>query len=192
MNDGTPVLDLARVNKSFSGVQVLHDVSLTVRPGEVHCIVGENGAGKSTLIKIISGAYQADTGEVTYLGQPVHRGDPRWAIGHGISTIYQEIDVVPALSVAENIFLGNEPRTKSGNVDRRRVHAQARKLLDDIGVNLDLEAPAGSLKVAHHLSIFSKAEDQGLKAFVTKRFRVHQLHTFPLRKIALGSFKGSA
>ena len=144
-----PLLELTRINKSFSGVQVLHDVTFDLKPGEVHCLVGENGAGKSTLIKIISGAYRGDSGEILYYGEPAHHVDPRWALGHGVSTIYQEIDVVPVLSVAENISLGNEPRKKNGNIDRAALRSRAKKVLDDMGVHLNLGAPVGSLAIAH-------------------------------------------
>ena len=150
MNDRQkPLLQLTRINKSFSGVQVLHDVTFNLRAGEAHCLVGENGAGKSTLIKIISGAYRADAGEILYYGEPAHHVDPRWALGHGVSTIYQEIDIVPVLSVAENISLGNEPRRRNGNIDRGALRQRARRVLDDMGVQLDLNAPVGGLAIAH-------------------------------------------
>ncbi len=148
MPDSVPLLALAGVNKSFSGVQVLRDVSFDLFPREVHCLVGENGAGKSTLIKIISGAYRFDSGEISYLGRHLSHVNPRWAIGHGITTIYQEIDVVPDLSVVENIFLGREPRTPLGFIDRAAMRQQARKLMEDIGIQLDMSVPVGSLKVA--------------------------------------------
>jgi ribose transport system ATP-binding protein len=148
MPGSAPILTLTAVNKSFSGVQVLQGVSFDLYPGEVHCLVGENGAGKSTLIKIISGAYRHDDGEISYFGQNLSRVDPRWAIGHGITTIYQEIDVVPDLSVMENIFLGREPRTRAGFIDQAAMRQRAGKLLEDIGVELDLTAPVGGLKIA--------------------------------------------
>jgi ribose transport system ATP-binding protein len=148
MSGTAPILTLSAVNKSFSGVQVLQDVSFDLYPGEVHCLVGENGAGKSTLIKIISGAYRHDAGEITYLGRHLSRVDPRWALGHGITTIYQEIDVVPDLSVVENIFLGREPRTRAGFIDQAVMRQRAGKLLEDIGVELDLSVPVGGLKIA--------------------------------------------
>jgi len=97
MSAPVPLLELRNVSKAFSGVEVLHEVSFDLREGEVHCIVGENGAGKSTLIKIISGAYNADSGRIAYFGEEAHHVDPRRVLGRGISTIYQEIDLVPAL-----------------------------------------------------------------------------------------------
>ncbi|HET6412516.1 MAG TPA: sugar ABC transporter ATP-binding protein [Anaeromyxobacter sp.] len=149
MAEKAPLLELRNVCKAFSGVEVLHDVSFDLHAGEVHCVVGENGAGKSTLIKIISGAYSADSGRTLYFGEEAHHADPRWVLSRGISTIYQEIDLVPALSVAENICLGKEPRTRSGNVDRPAMKRLASRVLDEIGVSLDLAAPAGTLTVAH-------------------------------------------
>ena len=167
MQETTPVLELSRVSKSFSGVRVLHDVSFDLYPGEVHCIVGENGAGKSTLIKIISGAYRADTGQIRFLGAEVHHASPRWALGHGISTIYQEIDIVPALSVAENICLGRQPRTRWGNVDRAAMRKTAEGLLRDIGVRLDVGTPAGLLKVAHQqMVVIAKALSQNSRVLI--------------------------
>ena len=140
MIEKPPVLQLKNINKSFSGVQVLHDVSFDLYAGEVHCLVGENGAGKSTLIKIISGAYHPDTGTIVYQGQTIQHLNPRWSLDHGISTIYQEIDTVSVLSVAENIALGNEPLTRGGNVDRSAMRLRAKKVLDDIGADIDVDA----------------------------------------------------
>ena len=148
MSGSEPLLTLTGVHKSFSGVQVLQDVSFDLYPREVHCLVGENGAGKSTLIKIISGAYRHDSGEILYLGRRLGYVDPRWALGHGITTIYQEIDVVPDLSVVENVFLGREPRTRTGSIDRTAMRQRAGKLLEDIGVELNLSSPVGGLKIA--------------------------------------------
>jgi ABC-type sugar transport system ATPase subunit len=144
-----PLLQLKNVNKSFSGVQVLYEVSFELGRGEVHCLVGENGAGKSTLIKIISGAYRCDSGDLIFDGQHLTHLSPRTALGHGIGTIYQEIDVVPVLSVAENISLGHEPRKGNGNIDRIALRQRAGRLLQDMGVTLDLDTAVGSLKIAH-------------------------------------------
>ena len=158
MAEKTPVLQLQDINKSFSGVHVLHDVSFDLYEGEVHCLVGENGAGKSTLIKIISGAYQPDSGVITYQGETLQHLNPRWSLDHGISTIYQEIDTVTVLSVAENISLGNEPLTPGGNIDRPAMRLRAQKVLDDIGADIDVDAPVGSLKVAHQqMVVIAKA-----------------------------------
>jgi ribose transport system ATP-binding protein len=144
----TAILQLRNISKSFSGVQVLNDVSLDLYPGEVHCLVGENGAGKSTLIKIISGAYSRTAGSIIYQGEPLHAVSPAWMRTHGINTIYQEIDLIPTLDAAENIALGNEPRTRMGAIDWPAVRANSQRLLDEIGAEVDLKAPVGTLKIA--------------------------------------------
>ncbi|GAA2967961.1 ATP-binding cassette domain-containing protein [Microbacterium schleiferi] len=124
---GVPQLtvELRDVGKSFGGLPVLRHVDLTIRPGTVHALVGENGAGKSTLAKIIAGLYSADEGEVLVNGERVSFGSPREALDHGIATIAQELALVPALSVAENVFLGREPR-RIGFIGRKRLGAQYR------------------------------------------------------------------
>ena len=145
-----PVLSIKEVSKSFSGVQVLKDIHLDLYPGEVHCLIGENGAGKSTLIKIISGAYQPDGGTITYLGNTLKNIAPRWARENGINTIYQEIDLIPSLSVAENISLGNEPLKRNGDIDWTASRLKAKKILEDMGeTTIDVDAAVGSLKVAY-------------------------------------------
>jgi ABC-type sugar transport system ATPase subunit len=144
-----PLLQLKDIRKSFAGVTVLKDVQLDLYPGEVHCLVGENGAGKSTLIKIMSGAYQPDQGTLRYQGQIVRGLTPRWAREHGINAIYQEIDLIPSLSAAENISLGAEPLRRDGAIDWSAVRRRAAAILDDMGARLDLEAPVGTLTVAY-------------------------------------------
>jgi len=145
-----PVLSLQGICKSFSGVRVLNDVDLDLVAGEVHCVVGENGAGKSTLIKIISGAYQADAGTYRLAGKDAFRKSPRWMIENGIETIYQEIDIVPELSVAENISLGHENLTRLGNIDVGKMSGIAESVLREIGADdIDVNQPISNLKVAH-------------------------------------------
>ena len=95
--------------KEFPGVRALDEVDLDVAAGEVHCLLGQNGAGKSTLIKVLAGAYRPDAGEIQWAGSPVVFGSPHDADAAGIATIHQELDLVPGLSVAENVFLGHEP-----------------------------------------------------------------------------------
>src|SRR6188508_3228756 len=103
-----PLLSMRGITKSFAGVPALRGVDLEVLPGEVHCVLGQNGAGKSTLIKTLSGINQPDDGEIFWQGELVSISDPVTAISIGIATMYQELDVVDGLSVAENIFLGHE------------------------------------------------------------------------------------
>src|SRR6266478_4292898 len=112
-----PILEMRNISKAFGGVQALRDVSFTCQPGKVHALVGENGAGKSTLIKILAGAYQADSGEIIYKGQRHASLTTRQALDSGIRIIYQELNLIPYLSVAENIFLGREPRNHLGLID---------------------------------------------------------------------------
>src|SRR5690606_36421983 len=113
----TPLLTMNGIVKRFPGVVALSGVDLDVRAGEVHCLLGQNGAGKSTLIKILSGAYQPDEGTVSWNGEPVTIDGPTAALEVGVATIYQELDLVDGLTVAENIFLGHE-RSMGGLVKR--------------------------------------------------------------------------
>ncbi len=142
------ILELKKISKSFSGVEVLHEVSLAVRPGEVHALLGENGAGKSTLVKIITGVHHPDKGEILLNGEPVHFGDARDSRQAGIAAIYQELSLFPDLDVAENIFAGRQPVTVGGRVDWRKLYASAGKLLESLGVQLDLKQKARTLSIA--------------------------------------------
>lgn len=142
------ILELKKISKSFSGVEVLHEVSLAVRPGEVHALLGENGAGKSTLVKIITGVHHPDKGEILLNGEVVHFGDARDSRQAGIAAIYQELSLFPDLDVAENIFAGRQPVTRGGRVDWRRLYAEAGKLLQSLGVQLDLKQKARTLSIA--------------------------------------------
>ncbi len=127
-----PLLRLSGIVKTFPGVRALDGVELEVLPGEVHCLLGQNGAGKSTLIKILSGVHQPDAGRLEWDGQQVRFTSPQAAMKAGIATIYQELDLVDGLSVAENIFLGHEPRTL-GFVKRGVMRQHARELLGRLG-----------------------------------------------------------
>jgi monosaccharide-transporting ATPase len=141
----TPVLSTAGVSKSFAGVRALQGADFALNPGEIHALVGENGAGKSTLIKVLTGVYTPDVGEVRMSGTPVHFRRPSDAQAAGISTIYQEVNLVPLLSVAHNVFLGREPRTRAGLVDRKAMQQRARTLMDRLGVSLDVGTELGRL-----------------------------------------------
>jgi ABC-type sugar transport system ATPase subunit/ribose/xylose/arabinose/galactoside ABC-type transport system permease subunit len=126
--------ELRGIEKSFAGVRAVRGVDLAVRGGEVHGLIGENGAGKSTLMRILAGAERADAGTILWRGEAVSFGGPADAIRLGIAEIYQELSLVPALSVAENIFLGHEPLRRGGFVERAAMAAGARRLLRDLGV----------------------------------------------------------
>jgi ABC-type sugar transport system ATPase subunit len=142
------MLTLTSISKSFPGVQALRDVSLEVRPGEIHGLLGENGAGKSTLIKIVAGADTPDRGEIHFDGATVRWSSPREAKRHGVHVVYQEFVLFPQLSVAENIFVGHERRNKLGLVDHARTRREASELLQRLGISLDPRANVGSLSVA--------------------------------------------
>ena len=127
-----PLLEMRGIVKVFPGVRALDGVDLRVRAGEVHCLLGQNGAGKSTLIKVLAGAHAVDEGEVLWQGEPASLGSPVAALKQGIATIYQELDLVDWLSVAENIFLGHELST-GGFSQRGSTRRRARELLVRLG-----------------------------------------------------------
>ncbi|MDT0156067.1 sugar ABC transporter ATP-binding protein [Microbacterium sp. ARD32] len=136
------------VEKTFGAVRALRGVDLEIRPGEVHCLLGQNGAGKSTLIKTLAGVHQPDAGEILWNGEAVSIGNPQAAIDLGIATMYQELDVVDDLTVAENIFLGHE-RSRAGFTRRAETAARARELLKRLGSErLSPHAEVGSLSAA--------------------------------------------
>lgn len=143
-----PGLQLENVHKNFPGVQALRDVSFTVRPGEVHVLVGENGAGKSTLLKILSGAQRPDSGAILLDGRELSLKGPKDATDRGISTIYQELSLVPWLSIAHNLFLGRENVAGRFFVSRRRLHRLAGEVLEKIGETLDPGLPVVALGMA--------------------------------------------
>ncbi len=142
---GDEVLVTHGVTKSFGGVQALRGVDFAVTAGEIHALVGENGAGKSTLIKVLTGVYHPDGGEVRYAGSPVAFSSPAQAQQQGISTIYQEVNLVPLLSVARNIFLGREPRSRFGLIDTRAMERQAAELCERLGIDVDAGEDLGRL-----------------------------------------------
>ena len=141
------VLRMTGISKTFPGIKALTDVDLTVRAGEVHAIVGENGAGKSTLMKILSGLYQPDTGTIELDGRPVRISGPIDARRRGIGMVYQELNLVPDLSVEENIMLGATPR-KAGFVDRKALRARATEVLAELGTRIEPSDIVGTLSVS--------------------------------------------
>ncbi|MGO1769779.1 MAG: sugar ABC transporter ATP-binding protein [Microbacterium sp.] len=145
------LLSIRGVTKRFGRVIALRGVDLDVAPGEVHCLLGQNGAGKSTLIKVLSGAHQPDEGEISWRGAPVAFPTPESAIATGIATMYQELDVVDGLTIAENIFLGHE-LDRGGLTQRRAQTARAREILERLG--------HGSLSPSREVGSLSAAEKQ--------------------------------
>jgi ribose transport system ATP-binding protein len=148
MSADVPLLHLERVEKRFPGVQALHQISLDLRAGEVHVLLGENGAGKSTLMKVLSGEYAPDGGTIAVRGRPLARLTPERAKELRIGLVHQELSIVQALSVAENIFLGRMPRTRFGRIDWRAAYGEARRALAGLGVDLDPHLEARRLQVA--------------------------------------------
>jgi ABC-type sugar transport system ATPase subunit len=135
------------ISKGFPGVQALANVDLTCLPGEVHAIVGENGAGKSTLMKILAGAYAADKGTIRMAGETVKLATPHEAQERGIGMVYQELNLVPDMSVAENIYLGRQPVGRFGVVDRKRLRADAAALLEELSAPVEADVMIRDLSV---------------------------------------------
>ena len=142
------ILEMHKISKSFGGVHALKDVSFQCQRGQVHALVGENGAGKSTLMKILAGAYSADGGEIVFKGEKREHASTKNIIDDGISIIYQELALVSQMSVAENIFLGREPRLGFGVIDKKQLHQKATTLLERLRITLDLNLPVGELTIA--------------------------------------------
>ena len=141
------ILKLTQINKSFPVVKALSDVNLTVRKGEVHALVGENGAGKSTLMKIISGAYKKDSGTVWFDGQEVENTTPKQSEMMGISIIYQELNQIERITVADNVFIGRYPM-KHGMVQWKEMFQQAQALFDEYELKINAKSLVRSLTMA--------------------------------------------
>ncbi|RYF74071.1 MAG: sugar ABC transporter ATP-binding protein, partial [Comamonadaceae bacterium] len=147
----TPVLELSGIGKRFGDIDVLTDVRLRLYPGEIHALMGQNGAGKSTLIKVLTGVFPASAGEIRLGGERVRRDSPLAAQKLGISTVYQEVNLCPNLSVAENMFAGRYPRcgiAQGYRIDWAEVHRRARDLLARIGLDIDVARLLSSYSVA--------------------------------------------
>ena len=145
---GAPTVALRGVSKRFGAVQALRGVDLTLYPGEVHALVGENGAGKSTLVKILAGVHRPDTGTLQVGGEPVTLRGPADARDRGIAVIHQHPNLFPDLDVAENVFMGRQPRDRLGRVAWGRMYREVAALLGDLGVTLAVRAPVRGLSVA--------------------------------------------
>lgn len=148
INPSSLLLTARGIWKAFPGVQALADADLTVRSGEILALMGENGAGKSTMIKVLTGVYPRDQGNVEIGGRAIHPGSPKEAEAAGISTVYQEVNLIPALSVAENIQLGRQPRW-GPFIRWRDLRKRAEKALDRLGMSgIDVSRPVGSYSLA--------------------------------------------
>jgi len=142
-----PVLEVTGIHKAFPGVKALSDAGLRLFPGEVHTLMGQNGAGKSTLIKVLTGVYQPDAGSIVLEGRAIHPRSTQDAQNLGISTVYQEVNLCPNLSVAENIFIGRYPR-RFGMVDWRSMRTQATALLERLQIHVDVSKPLADYPLA--------------------------------------------
>ncbi|MGY2488949.1 sugar ABC transporter ATP-binding protein [Cupriavidus sp. CP313] len=164
----TPLFEMRGICKGFPGVKALDDVSFAIYPGEVHMLLGENGAGKSSLMKVLCGVYVADAGEFYHGGQRVRVASPVDTMRLGIAVIFQEFSLVPYLDIAQNIFLGREPRGRvPGSVDHARMHAEARRLLDILGMDLSTHMPVHRLGVAQQQMVeIAKALSQDARILV--------------------------
>jgi ribose transport system ATP-binding protein len=161
-----PLFELRNISKSFPGVQALDDVSFEIRAGETHMLLGENGAGKSTLMKVLCGAYRADTGSFVHMGEPVTIATPADARRFGIAVIFQDFTLVPYLDIAQNIFLGRE-FTRGGLLDRSRIYREAGRVLATIGFDVDPRTPVHRLGVAQQQMVeIAKALSQDARILV--------------------------
>jgi ABC-type sugar transport system ATPase subunit len=143
------ILEFQNISMEFPGVKALDDVSFEIYDNEIHAIVGENGAGKSTLMKIISGVYQATSGQILFKGEPLVVPSPKAAQEQGISIIHQEFSLIPDLDAVENIFLGNEIVTSAKFLDRKAMEKEAKARLSRLGVDIDISTPVRNLSVAN-------------------------------------------
>lgn len=149
MSEKERLVELRNIVKIYGEHMVLKSVDFDLHAGEIHCLVGENGAGKSTLIKILSGAVSPESGEIVILGKKMKTLNPRLAIEMGITTVYQDAEIVDSLTVAENIFLGNELNSKMPfKIDKQRQADETQKILENLGIDLDANELAGNLSTA--------------------------------------------
>src|SRR2546425_1325337 len=142
-----PLLSVRGLRKDFPGVRALDGVDFTLRRGEVHALMGENGAGKSTLIKVLTGVYRRDSGEILLGGLPIDPRSPAEAQRFGISTVYQEVNLIPFLSVAENIFLGRQPM-KLGRIDWKQINLRSANALERLDLEVAVTQPLNSYSIA--------------------------------------------
>jgi len=160
------LLETKNLTKFFGKVHALTDINFAMRAGEVHAVLGENGAGKSTLIKLITGVHQRDAGEILLEGQPITPHSPRHAQELGISTVYQEINLIPTLSVAENVYLGRQPM-RFGMINTRATNRQAKALLETFGINIDVTRTLSSFSTAiQQLVAITRGVDLSAKVLI--------------------------
>ena len=153
MDEGKIIFEMRGISKSFGATHALRDVKLPIRSHEVHAIMGENGAGKSTLMKILSGVYTPDSGEILLDGKPVKIANPAAARDLGINLIYQELSVAPHMTVAQNVFMGSEPRGRFGTVDERAMNRRTAEMLKNLGARFSATTLAKNLSIAEQQQV---------------------------------------
>src|SRR5579859_6045897 len=165
-SNATPLLEVRNLTKTFPGVPALSSVDFTMYPGEVHAVLGENGAGKSTLIKVITGIYEKESGIISLQGKEIAPKNPREAQALGISAVYQEVNLVPTLSVAENIFLGRQPK-RWGIIDSRAAVRKAEELLATYDIHIDASQRLSTYSVAiQQIAAIARGVDLSAKILI--------------------------
>ncbi len=162
------VLAMRHISKNFPGVKALQDVDFTLRKGEIHALMGENGAGKSTLIKVLTGVEEFETGEIRIDGNaaPIINRSPQEAQSNGISTVYQEVNLCPNLSVAENLFIGREPK-RAGMIDWGTMKKKSRELLESLDIHIDVTAAVENYSIAiQQMLAIARAVDMSAKVLI--------------------------
>ncbi|MFT3670748.1 ATP-binding cassette domain-containing protein [Aestuariivirga sp.] len=193
-----PIIELRDVSKSFGSVTALSGINIAVEPGEVHCLLGDNGAGKSTLIKILSGVYQPSTGQVLIDGTPVILSSPREALDRGIATVFQDLAMIPLMSITRNFFLGREPvrgRWLTQRIDMQKADAIVMQELARIGINVrDPQQAVGTLSGGERQCVaIARAVYHGARVLIldepTSALGVHQA-SIVLRYVAQARASG--
>jgi monosaccharide-transporting ATPase len=162
------VLAMRNISKAFPGVQALDHVDFTLKKGEIHALMGENGAGKSTLIKVLTGVEEFESGEITIVGFQgnIINHSPQEAQAHGISTVYQEVNLCPNLSVAENLFIGREPR-RAGMIDWKTMNKKAKNLLESLDIRIDVTRALENYSIAlQQMFAIARAVDMSAKVLI--------------------------
>lgn len=147
MNDTTPLWEFVDISKAYPGVLANDKVCIKLMAGSIHGLLGENGCGKSTMIKTLSGVQQPDSGKILYRGRAIQISDPTAARARGIATVFQEFSIVPTLSVGENIFLGNMPRSRFGVIDWKKIHRESARVLKEMEIDISPDTITGDLSV---------------------------------------------
>lgn len=166
MSDNAPIVELKKICKTFPGVRALSSVDFRLFPGEVHALMGQNGAGKSTLVKVLTGVYRQDSGEILLEGKPIRPDSPLAAQRLGINTVYQEINLCLNLSVAENIFIGREPK-RLGRIDWRTMNGKAVEVLKRLNIGIDVTKILSSYSIAvQQMVAISRVLDSSSKVLI--------------------------